>query len=71
MTVDNITTIIIAAVFLTTILIPVFELLRSYFYNPKKLRIKSKSGEIVEISLKGKGDIDAMIRFLKVLSEYK
>ncbi|MDQ0107729.1 hypothetical protein J2T02_002850 [Chitinophaga terrae (ex Kim and Jung 2007)] len=70
MTVDNITTIIIAVAFFAAILSPVSQFIKALFYNPKKLTIKSKSGEIVELDLEKK-DIDAMIRFLDVLLEYK
>lgn len=63
---NNIITIIIAIVFALTLSIPLFKILKSKFMHFNKIKIKSKSGEIVELDLDKKNDVDTVINFTDI-----
>lgn len=65
--VNNIITISIALVFITTMSVPLFRVLKSRFARVKKIRIQGKSGETAELDLERKNDVNAVIDFADIL----
>lgn len=63
---SNIITIIIALIFFSTLSIPLFKILKSKFLHFSKIKIKSKSGETVELDLDKKNDVDTVINFTDI-----
>ncbi|WP_212002656.1 hypothetical protein [Chitinophaga sp. HK235] len=63
---NNIITVIIALVFISTVLVPLFKILKSSLSHFKKMKIKSKSGEIVELDLERKNDVNTVINFTDI-----
>jgi hypothetical protein len=63
---NNIITIIIALIFFATLSVPLFKILKSRLVHFSKIKIKSKSGETVELDLGKKNDVNAVINFTDI-----
>jgi hypothetical protein len=63
---SNIITIIIAIIFAATLSIPIIKILKSSLIHFKKIKIKGKSGETVELDLEKKNDVNTVISFTDV-----
>ena len=66
MNANNTITIIIAVVFASTLFVPIIKILRARFKKIRKIAIKSKDGEVVELDFNKKNDVDTVIRFTDV-----
>lgn len=66
MATNNIITIIIAIIFALTLSIPLFKILKSTLVHFNKIKIKSKSGETVELDFDKKNGVDTVINFTDI-----